>query len=161
MFQRAATSTEAMEEVVRPPFKLLCERNISSMLPPPLPAEAAGVFSRPAVPPPPSMPQPQARSSASTPQAPAVHSKKQQRYQCTKAALQQSGLLELTMQMSGIIRDMERSEAELRQLRRDSHAFLVSVLTTPENVRFREYLMHTILFNFKTKIRQPNQPPVP
>ena len=84
---------------------------------------------------------------------------KQRRYHSTRAALEQSGLLELTTRLSAVIRNMRQYEQEVRELRQDSHTFLISVLNQPENARFKEYLLHQILNNFKAKLRKPQDDP--
>jgi hypothetical protein len=80
--------------------------------------------------------------------------RRQHRYHCTRTALEQSGLLELTLRMSAVIRTLRSYEAEVRALRRESHAFLLTVINAPENARFKEHLLHCLLANFKAKLRE-------
>ena len=164
MFQRHAPADSppcgskcTSDALMRPPFKQICLHGPMSAVLPPVQRVAAGTFMQSICPSSLPMPQPAVNAPSSSPLAAAAN--KQQRYHSTRAALQQSGLLELTTRMGTIIRNMQQYKADVAVLRHDSHAFLLSVLREPHNARFKEYLLNIVLENFKNKVRQKQQQP--
>ena len=56
-----------------------------------------------------------------------------------------------------VIRTMQHYEQEVAQLRRDSHAFLITLLRQPENAQVKEYLLQTMLASWKLPPRPQEQ----
>ncbi|KAK3595494.1 hypothetical protein CHS0354_021591, partial [Potamilus streckersoni] len=65
---------------------------------------------------------------------------KKNRYDKTAAALQQSGLMDITIKTAELLRQSAALQKELHKLKHETSLFLQSVLNNPENEALRNFL---------------------
>ena len=75
-----------------------------------------------------------ASKSTETPQ-------RKRRFERTRSALQQSGLLDITMSIADLMKSSRKLDEEVAQLRRNSQDLLRSILNNPQNSPLREFLL--------------------
>jgi hypothetical protein len=63
------------------------------------------------------------------------------RFERTRSALQQSGLLDVTMNTADLMKCNRTLDSELVQLRKSTHDLLRSILNNPQNRPLREFLL--------------------
>ncbi|ELT99460.1 hypothetical protein CAPTEDRAFT_196147 [Capitella teleta] len=86
-----------------------------------------------AAPPPPAAAAP-TTSGTDTPQH-------KRRFERTRSALQQSGLLDITMNIADMVKDSQKLDDEVAQLRKNSQELLKSILNNPQNSPLRAFLL--------------------
>ena len=68
-------------------------------------------------------------------------SQRKRRFERTKDALEQSGLLEITMKTAELIKSNRTLDSDISELKKSSQEFLRSVLNNPQNRQLREFLL--------------------